>query len=292
VGHPATLGAAMAANPIGHLFRRVVFYSWLTLWLMETITHPDQLQTMTLWLNMQFLLYFSVSPSSTWEVGWLHTAVWGSMHSLAPGYLVMLHFIHDSGSIIKGFDILDGAHLRQYCAGTTWCVNGTKSSFAAGASGFRGTFDCLPGWALMRSVLLHFAPILLLHLDLRLNFAELAITHAKMRCVAVQFYLMLVAPVWLALVHRDVVFPGAWTWKCASTPAIPAACVDVKSRARSCPTPIQLAITPSSHRYHIPADRFAMFDLFTNVVNIPAAFLSVIWLRRRLISSATLPKQD
>jgi hypothetical protein len=36
-----------------------------------------------------------------------------------------------------------------------------------------------------------------------------------------------------------------------------------------------------------------MFDLFTNVVNIPAAFLSVFWLRRHLLAPpATLRKQD
>jgi len=211
----------MSASPIGHLYRRVVFYSWLALWLMEIIPHPDQLQAMTLWLNFQLLLYFSISPSSIWEVGWLHTAVWGSMHSLGPGYLVMLHFIHDSGSIAQGFDVLDGAYTRKCCAGTSWCVNGTKTSFTEGGSGFRGPFDCLPYWALVRSFLLHFAPILLLHLDLRLNFAELAATHAKMRSAAAQFYLVLIAPVWLALIHRDIVFPGAWTWKYATPPATP-----------------------------------------------------------------------
>jgi len=143
------------------------------------------------------------------------------MHSLGPGYLVMLHFIHDSGSIAQGFDVLDGAYTRKCCAGTSWCVNGTKTSFTEGGSGFRGPFDCLPYWALVRSFLLHFAPILLLHLDLRLNFAELAATHAKMRSAAAQFYLVLIAPVWLALIHRDIVFPGAWTWKYATPPATP-----------------------------------------------------------------------
>jgi hypothetical protein len=170
---------------------------------------------MTLWLNLQFLLYFSISPSSTWEVGWLHTAVWGSMHSLGPGYLVMLHFITDSGSLVQGFDILDGSYARKFCAGNTWCANGTKSSFTEGASGFRGPFDCVPGWALVRSFLFHFAPIILLHIDLWLNRAELAATHAKMRSIVARLYILLIAPVWLALVHRDVVFPGAWTWKCA-----------------------------------------------------------------------------
>jgi len=45
------------------------------------------------------------------------------------------------------------------------------------------------------------------------------------------------------------------------------------------------------HRYHIPTERFAAFDLFTNLVNIPAALLSVVWLRRRL-TAAPPAKRD
>jgi hypothetical protein len=41
-------------NPTGHLFRRVVFYAWLALWLTDTIAHPDMLQV-------------SGRQSSTWE---------------------------------------------------------------------------------------------------------------------------------------------------------------------------------------------------------------------------------
>jgi hypothetical protein len=76
----------------GIVFRRVVFYLWLAIWLCETISHPSQLQAMTLWLNMQFLLYFSCDPQSS-EIAILHTAAWGSMHSLIVGYPVLLWFV-------------------------------------------------------------------------------------------------------------------------------------------------------------------------------------------------------
>jgi len=204
-----------AASRLGHAYRRVVFYAWLALWLMETITHPDQLQAMTLWLNLQFILYFSISPSSTLEVGVLHTAVWGAMHSLGPGYLVMLKHITESGSLVEGFDALDGAMAKKFCSGAGWCAKGPKSTFTDGASALVGPFDCLPAWPYIRSLLLHFAPIGLLHLDLYLNGAELAATHAKLTSRLTRFYMVFVAPVWLALLHRDVFFTGAWTWKCA-----------------------------------------------------------------------------
>eukprot|EP00967_Tisochrysis_lutea_P067827 scaffold88703_cov29-Tisochrysis_lutea.AAC.1 len=248
---------ASLSSVTGHAYRRLVFYCWLGLWLAETIAHPSELQAMTLWLNFQLLLYFSISPSSTLEVLWLHTAVWGSMHSLGPGYLVMLAFISDSGSVVDGFEVLDAAQARRWCASADWCTNGTKSSFTAGASAFKGPFDCFPGWPLVRSFLWHFAPIILLHIDLRLNRRELAATHSKIKGIPARIYLNLLAPVWLALLHRDVVFPGAWTWK-----------------------------------YHIPMERFASFDMFTNIVNIPAAFLSVFWLRRHLLAEAEASKRD
>jgi hypothetical protein len=199
----------------GRAFRRVIFYTWLALWLAETIAHPAEMQALTLWLNLQFCLYFSISPSSTAEVGLLHTAVWGSMHALGPGYLVMLAFIDESGNIFKGFQALDGDAVIDWCAGKGWCADGPSSSFTNGGSALVGPFDCVPGWAAMRSFLLHFAPIGLLHLDLFFNFAELSSTHARITSLAARFWLVFIAPVWLALVHRDIVFPGAWTWKCA-----------------------------------------------------------------------------
>ena len=170
----------------GYVFRRATFYVWLAIWLCDTICHPEQLKAMTLWLNMQFLLYLSIDLTSATEVALLHTASWGSMHALGPGYLVLLWFVPGH------FRGLDGEQMERWCAARA------------------GPLDCVPHMALIRSFVLHFLPAILLHIDLRLNMATLRATHARLAHPLVRFWIVFLAPAWLGLFQKEVALPGLW----------------------------------------------------------------------------------
>ena len=166
---------------VGLAFRRVVFYVWLAVWLCETISHPATLIHMTLWLNLQFVLWMSCDPRSDAEVAVLHTAAWGSMHSLAVGYPVLLYFVPGH------FDGLDARQMQLWCDAKA------------------GPLDCLPNAAIVRSFLLHYMPIILLHIDLSLNFTVLQQTHARLKSFGTPVtVLQVVAPAVLGLLQKEV----------------------------------------------------------------------------------------
>jgi hypothetical protein len=207
----------------GLAFRRVVFFLWLAFWLCETISHPSQLHAMTLWLNMQFLLWFSVDPRSDGEVAILHTAAWGSMHSLAVGYPVLLYFVPG------GFSGLDSRLMREWCEAKA------------------GPFDCMPNADLVRSFILHFLPVILLHIDLYMNYQILQQTHSRLRSFGTPLkVVMVIAPAVVGLLQKEVFFPGIWKTV-----------------------------------YGVPEADLFTFDMFTNLVCIPMTFGSAYWLLSR-----------
>jgi len=128
--------------------RRAIFYAYLGYWLAEITSNEKTQHHLTLWLNLSFVLYFSIDLTSKFELWFAHMASFVSSYTLAVGYLILLYFV-GKGDIAVGFHELDVVKNEQ---------NAT--------------------YALVRSFVLHFLPIALFHIDLHVSKASLIEAYA------------------------------------------------------------------------------------------------------------------
>jgi hypothetical protein len=107
-----------------------------------------------------------------------------------------------------------------------------------------GPFDCMPNADYIRSFVLHFMPVILLHIDLSVNFTVLLKTHSRLKRFGTPLkVLQIIAPAVVGLLQKEVIFPGLWKTV-----------------------------------YGVPEADLFTFDLFTNLVCVPATFGSAWWL--------------